>query len=635
MIDPGHPFSVAYADVIAALEQRLRDGTEQPARWRFVHQSTVTAYELPREAEELTSVSALAKRAYKTFVAGTDYVFTNNRLVWRANGARPDEAAKVDVEYIYRERPAGLTDFNEGSVAGTLVRAVARELKNVYEQMDAAYRRAFIDIATDVALDNVVALLGIIRNPAVKARGHVIYVRPNAASQPVVIPAGSRVADTRGKTFLTVAEATIDTFKDEFETHAGGVVHTSEKIATVLGIWPRSDAPNPATTLATKPTTPQEPFGADERTITLADGVRPKGELRIRYAPKSVTVEVEAAQPGPEGDVNAGTVTVMPTPPAGISGVTNEQPIEGGRLPEPDDQLRERARHALERAGNATLDALRFAVLGIEGIDEVEVSDHQSDDSLPLGDVRVRYSASGDLARVRLDVAATIEATRAAGIRVVADMIETVLVSGVFYLIPDVEPPPGITDRFVSAVLAEFETLRIGAPLSVRRLSALAFQIGGLADVAEAQLDALGAPAQDPLTVGPAQRVQPDEANLRAVLLAGLRLDSFSTSKKVTSYKLQLVDAGGNAMNVRGTLALDLDVEIAAVLKTAPDQPPQHIDTVAKRLELSAGPTATVAISVADAPNFRADQHLPQVTVTISAKAFPGLSAVKATADFS
>ena len=47
---------------------------------------------------------------------------------------------------------------------------MAREFKLIYEQMDQAYRRAFIDYAQGFALDNVVALLGISRNLALPGK---------------------------------------------------------------------------------------------------------------------------------------------------------------------------------------------------------------------------------------------------------------------------------------------------------------------------------------------------------------------------------------------------------------------------------------------------------------------------------
>ena len=65
------------------------------------------------------------------------------------------------------------------------MRAISREFKLLYEQMDQAYRRAFIDYAQGVALDNVVALLGISRNLALPAQGEVTFSLKKAPRRPM------------------------------------------------------------------------------------------------------------------------------------------------------------------------------------------------------------------------------------------------------------------------------------------------------------------------------------------------------------------------------------------------------------------------------------------------------------------
>ena len=64
-------------------------------------------------------------------------------------------------------------------------------MKLLYEQMDQAYRRAFVDEANGAALDNVVALLNVTRNPALKARGEVTFFLKSATDRNVPIPAGT------------------------------------------------------------------------------------------------------------------------------------------------------------------------------------------------------------------------------------------------------------------------------------------------------------------------------------------------------------------------------------------------------------------------------------------------------------
>ena len=640
MIDPGHQFSVPYEALIQSLEDRVRNGVEQPDRFRFVFQSAITAYELPREASDVTGVTGLMGRVFTEFEPGVHYRFANNRLIWADPANHPDEGSGVDVEFTWRDRPAGLTDFNPGSVVGTLIRAVAREMKLVYEQMDQAYRRAFIDVATGVALDNVVALLGIDRHPPIRARGWVTYARRTATDRPVAIAKGSRVADASGRTFATLQEAAIPPREDEIRVQSGGVLHTTDRIAKLVGVWRQADAPDPAKALHTIGTAGGQPFGADERTVTLAAGVRPAGELRVRYQPKSVTVPVEAVEPGTDGNVNAGTVTVMPTPPAGVTGVVNDAPIEGGRPAEPDDQLRERAKHALERAGNATLNALEFAVLGVDGVEGVEVLDHSVDGSIPLGEVRLRYSAAGDVAKVKQAVTAVVNATRAAGIRAVADLVTTILVSGTFYLVPDTAVPAGAPAGFLSAAVEAIQALTIGASLSVRRLNALAYRVGGLADVAEAQLLArLSAgeqpvPVTDPLVVDRAELVRPDEASLRAVLLRGLEVAATSKAGTTSKVDLRLTDQAGAAVQFV-SYPVDLSVELRAALKATPDQPPERVGLFTRRVTFANAPTATLEIQPGDAPGFRPADHEPAVSATIGAAAYPGLASAQTTIDLS
>src|SRR5262249_11557554 len=150
-----------------------------------------------------------------------------------------------------------------------------------------------------------------------------------------------------------------------------------------------------------------------------------------------VTVPVIALDTGPEGNLGSGSLTVMPTPPRGVDGgVTNAKPLTGGEAAEADDQLRERSKHALERAGNATLNANRYAVLNIDGVDSVEVRDFSVDETIPLGEVWVRIS-TGKANTVVPQVVDVVDKTRAAGIKARVTQVATVTLSGTFYVIPD------------------------------------------------------------------------------------------------------------------------------------------------------------------------------------------------------
>lgn len=630
MTQLGRPFSEEYAAVIAALRARVLEGVEQPARpVRFTFEGPGGTYRLPEAPYAVTRVVGLLGGSPREFVPDKDFRLSGDRVVWLQGGEWPDERSRFEVEYTYRERPSGLTDFTPGSVVGTLVHAVARQMKQIYDQMDEAYRRAFIDEASGVALDNVVALLGVVRNPALKATGEVTFFLRGAPRAPVVVPFDTRVADENGHAYRTTAEGTILAEEaDELVAEEGGVLRTGRRIGTLVGIWDGLSDEAPALRPAS-----YTAFGDDERTITLAEGVRPKDKALVRYKPKSVTVPVEATEPGPESNVNAGAIVVMPTPPRGIQGVLNEEPVGGGTLAEPDDQLRERAKHALERSGNATMNAIKYAVLDVDRVEGVEVLDHSVDGLIPLGEVRVRYSG-GD----RSEVERVIESTRAAGVLALVEEIVRVSISGTFYLIPEPDAPAGAAPAFLRSAVEAMEGLTIGAPLSVRRLSALAFGVTGLADVAEAQLEHDRAGDQDrevsdPFPVARTELVRPNDAALEAVLVGAIEVRAGRRAgNDRNELDLRLLDADGGPIVWRG-FSLGVSVTLLGRLKVAQESPPEHLTTLSPppTVTWTGSDTATLTIPDSAVENYDPDRHLPAVSVTLSAAAYPGVRGAQTT----
>ncbi len=76
-------------------------------------------------------------------------------------GKRPVSGTTVTINYYPRTAaPSVITDVNVGSVARTLLEAVAKEIASVYAQLNIAYDSGFVETATGSALDRVVALLG-------------------------------------------------------------------------------------------------------------------------------------------------------------------------------------------------------------------------------------------------------------------------------------------------------------------------------------------------------------------------------------------------------------------------------------------------------------------------------------------
>jgi uncharacterized phage protein gp47/JayE len=637
MTDLGRPFSEPYEDVIAALEDHIRYGVQ---RGLFIFEGrediegNPIPYPLPERVSDVTLVTGVRGEDLEhVFDPGTDFQIAEGAVTWLSSGDAPDLGSRFEVRYVYGdERPAGLTDFTPGSVIGTLVHAVARQMKLIYDQMDEAYRRAFIDEATGVALDNVVALLGIVRNPALRATGEVTFYLRRATGRTVIVREGTRVADERGRTFATTERGEILPQMDELAARSDGALQMTNRIAKLVGVWRQGEDPE-----TTQPAVPGEStvVGEDERTVTLREGAWPEGILLVRYKPKSVTVPVEALQPGPEGNVGDEAIVIMPTPPRDIAGVVNERHTEGGQPAESDDQLRERAKHALERAGKATLNAIKFAVLDVDGVEGVEVVDHSVDDAVPLGEVRVRYSG-GDSAQVDL----AVDDTRAAGIVARTDKAREVLISGTFYLIPEPTSPATATGAFLSAVVGTIDALAIGAPLSVRRLNAPAYGVPGLADVAEAQLyhsveDGTEdpQPVPEPLVVDRSTLITTDITELGAVLVSAIDADRSTGSANLI--EVRLVNLGGEPIEWRN-LSLDLSVVLRAHLTKEPDKPPERVGSFTRTLVFTSqqATTATLTIARADAPRFRpADHQRERVEVAIGAAAYPGIGGAETTID--
>ena len=173
-----HPFSVHFEEVIAALEEHVRNGVEQPDQHRFVFQSALTAYALPRPAYAITEVRGTMQqsrhrlRTRRRFqlreqpdhlvgAAGT----TPGRGQWRR---RPVHLPRPSV------RPDGFQRRQRHQHPGARGRARADGALRADGRGLPPHVHSF---ATGVALDNVVALLGVKRIPAQKATGKVTFAR--------------------------------------------------------------------------------------------------------------------------------------------------------------------------------------------------------------------------------------------------------------------------------------------------------------------------------------------------------------------------------------------------------------------------------------------------------------------------
>ncbi len=113
--------------------------------------------------------------------------------------------------------------------------------------------------------------------------------------------------------------------------------------------------------------------------------------------------------------VEAGKLTRMETLIAGVGGVTNPDAAYTLAAPETDDELRRRAKNALQGNARGTLDALRFGLLAIDGVKDVSITEYPNDIA---GEIRIDIAYSTDAADVLPLVQRRVEELRPAGVRV-------------------------------------------------------------------------------------------------------------------------------------------------------------------------------------------------------------------------
>jgi hypothetical protein len=141
------------------------------------------------------------------FLLGVDFEFSegDNAVVW-LGGDKPNDESIFYVDYFRRASRSPLSDINVGSVVRTLAEAVGREIATVYEQINQAYRSAFLETATGKSLELVVAILGLTRKTAELATGLVTFFRAPGVLGAIAIPQGTALQTAKGEAFFETTE---------------------------------------------------------------------------------------------------------------------------------------------------------------------------------------------------------------------------------------------------------------------------------------------------------------------------------------------------------------------------------------------------------------------------------------------
>ena len=89
-------------------------------------------------------------------------------------------------------------------------------------------------------------------------------------------------------------------------------------------------------------------------------------------------IDIECLEEGEAGNVSVNTITEVITPIAGLSGVTNPEPTEGGRDIEEDVEVKERYYRSLSKPGGASVPAVEGALLNVLNIKDVFVEENDT-----------------------------------------------------------------------------------------------------------------------------------------------------------------------------------------------------------------------------------------------------------------
>lgn len=405
-----------------AVEDILTQLTKGVVREQYDAEPGRVKYVLAEQpVKEIVKVEGTLGGNPHTFKQGADYRLSNNAVEWLTAGEGPDENTAFFVNYAFGE-PSGITDVNPGSVSRTLVEAISREFEFLYSEMENVYLSAFVDTAKGNALDLVVSMLGVARLPPQHAVGPIVFGRETDPDD-ITVNAEAHLYDGRPSYELKTTpvksvqklEGSIGKATKRFEDGIDFKLDANSIMWLDQGSKP--DEGTPFTVNYTSFQRIVVPVGTRISTYSKqAENVRELvtiEEKMIERLPNGrweAQVRAKATTAGKAGNVPAGSVTVMPHPPVGVEYVINREDIATGTDAESDEELRGRAKKALEAAGKATLVSLDSSIRRVEGVKTLRIED--TPDGVP-GIVRVVVDG-GDTGAIEK----AIDDTRSAGIKV-------------------------------------------------------------------------------------------------------------------------------------------------------------------------------------------------------------------------
>lgn len=444
---------------------------------------------------DVKAIEGKSKGTLKTlFTKDVDYRVVADSIEWKAGGNTPDDNTVFLVNYRFT-KPSGITDVNPGSVVRTVVEAISREMEHFYLQLEQAYFSGFLDTAIGNALDLVVSIIGIKRKPPQPSSGIVTFGR-NAEPETIAVSDEVHLWDDSLEYILT--NSLVKDIAKIQGTHKGVEVEFERNIDYTLSgrivKWrPQGSKPDKKTIFRVDYDAYREIMihkGASVATASLkTEETRLFTTTAAALLTRTSGGKWEAELPvictiaGRTGNVLAGAVEIMPQPLPGLEYVINKGNITNGVDAEDDDELRERARHALEFAGKATYSSLESAIKSVEGVRSLLVEDMP--ENIP-GIVKVIVDG-GDMEKINH----MIDDTRAAGIRVEVSRPEIVHINvSLVLILKKGTDPKLIVEEAEKHIRSYISTLGIGSDVLYSRVIESIVGIEGVWDAEEIVLAA-------------------------------------------------------------------------------------------------------------------------------------------------
>lgn len=438
---------------------------------------------------EINEVKGISKGVTKSFAKNVDYRLIGDSVEWLDGGEHPDEETSFTVKYTFT-RSSGISDVNPGSVARTVVEAIGREIEYLYAQMDQAYLSGFLDTATGEALDLVISLLGIKRKPPQPSSGYVTFGR---GTEPETLSVAGEVHLYDGSPEYDLKKPLVkEIVKVEGTVKGSSVTFERDVDYSLAGRsvrWlPEGKKPDARTVSRIDYTRYQEimipkgtvvatfsPRPEETRSFTTTEEISLKP---ISGGKWEADVPVMCSVAGRQGNVLAGIVTVMPRPVPGVEYVINKGDITNGVEAESDSELRERAKHALEFAGKATISSLESAIRAIEGVRSLLIED-MPEEVAGIVKVIVDGGDPDEITRV-------IEETRAAGVKVEFSRPRIVYINVSLTLtLPKEISPTVVATEAEKLVRSYISSLGIGDDVLYSKIVDAALNVRGVLDVTD------------------------------------------------------------------------------------------------------------------------------------------------------